>query len=405
MHILYIHQYFTTPQQGGGTRSYEFARRLVSKGHKVSVLTGAGIVHDNKCSSVKRDSIDGIDIWHVDVAYSNNMGYKGRIKSFLKFAFNTCKTGSSIKGYDIVFATSTPLTVAIPGIFLSLYKRVPMVFEVRDLWPEVPIQIGAIKKPLLITCLQILEKFTYKYSHHVVALSPGMAEGVVNTGIKPEKVTLIPNCCDLDLFSPSKIHANGLARFSLPDRPLFVYAGAISDANGIETLISAAKVLKEKGSNAFIVFAGEGRIRAQMERLVDDLALDNVAFLGSISKFEVAELYSRATACLVTFKGLPILSTNSPNKFFDALAAGRPVITNMGGWIGDLVTENRLGFSVNQEDATALADAIDTMSGLSYDELTSIGRNARELAEKEFDRDLMAEKLESVLMNAVTKSS
>ncbi len=404
MHILYIHQYFKTPEEGGGTRSYEFARRLVTKGHKVTVLTGVGDTPTKNTLSVENKCIDGIDIIYIDTAYSNYMNYQSRIKNFLNFAINTCKSGATIKDYDVVFATSTPLTVAIPGFFLSFRRRVPMVFEVRDLWPEVPVQIGAITNPFIIKGLRWFEKFTYKYSRHVIGLSPGMIEGIVKTGIKPEKVTLIPNCCDLELFCQSTAQPASVERFELPDRPLFVYAGAISDANGIETIVEAASILQERESDAFFVFAGDGRLRPQMESLISDRNLDNVVFLGSLSKFEVAELYNKATACLVTFKGLPILSTNSPNKFFDALAAGRPVITNMGGWIGQLITENGIGFSVKQEDASALAGAIHNMTCLPDDKLENMGRRSRELAEREFDRDVMADRLEAILVGAVTKS-
>lgn len=144
MHIVYLHQYFNTPAMSGSTRSYEIARRLVSAGHRVSVVTSSRISDDRKGWVQSNES--GIDVHWLAVPYSNRMAYGERISAFLRFAFGAARRAASLRG-DVVFATSTPLTIAIPGVFAARKLKVPMVFEVRDLWPEVPIAIGALRNP------------------------------------------------------------------------------------------------------------------------------------------------------------------------------------------------------------------------------------------------------------------
>ena len=237
MHILYIHQYFTTPEEGGGTRSYEFARYLVKQGHKVTILTGTEL--NNPLAGVKQkkdEYIEGIHVIYLKTPYSNYMSSKKRFYSFVDFSLRATLFGIRIKKYDLIFATSTPLTVAIPGIILSFLRRVPMIFEVRDLWPEVPIQMGVIKNPFIIKFLHCFEIFTYRHATHIIALSPGMVRGILATGVVKNKVTMIPNYCNLDFFKPGKPKVNSLGKL-VYNNHIIAYSGAISEANTLEVII------------------------------------------------------------------------------------------------------------------------------------------------------------------------
>lgn len=399
MHILYIHQYFTTPEEGGGTRSYEFARRLVKKGHKVTMITGTKlkkISNKNINMSKNNEYIEGINVVHIKTLYSNNMSFRRCLYSFLDFSIRAIFTGIKIKSYDLIFATSTPLTVAIPGIVLSTLRKVPMVFEVRDLWPEVPIQMGVIKNNLLIKSLRWFEFYVYKKSNHIIALSPGMIKNILKTGVPRNKLSLIPNCCDLDFFKPGKPDLSTLLKFSLPDAPFIVYSGAISYANGIDIVIDAADLLQQMGNKIIFVIAGDGKLKTPLEKIARDKNLKNVIFLGKIIKYEVVELYKKALACLVIFKNVPILSTNSPNKFFDAISAGKPIITNMRGWIGELVKEYEIGFSIESNEIKSFIEVIEKLLSMGGDEIKNMEKNSRKLAEEEFNRDKMFDKLENV---------
>ena len=405
MHILYIHQYFTTPEKGGGTRSYEFARSLVKRGHKVTILTGSKL-NDSLTNGKKKTNeyVEGVYVIYLKTPYSNYMSFKRRLYSFMDFSVRAILAGIRIKRYDLIFATSTPLTVAIPGIILSFLRRVPMVFEVRDLWPEVPIQMSVIKNSLLIKLLRWFEAFTYRHSNYIIALSPGIAKGILATGVAVNKVTMIPNFCNLDFFKPEKSNINNLGKLENNNNPIIAYCGAISFANNVELIIQAAEKLQKINNPVIFMIAGEGRLKPKLEKITKAKKLKNVIFLGKINKYEVIELYRKAIACLVLFKNLPILSTNSPNKFFDALAAGRPIITNMGGWIGNLVENYKIGFSLENDNPQALIEAVEKLTSMNKNQLEEIGENARELAVEKFNRDDMTDKLEMVFKKA-TKSS
>ena len=396
MNILYIHQYFTTPEEGGGTRSYEFARSLVKRGHKVTILTGLKLNNSLVNEKNKIDEyIEGVHVIYLKTTYSTYMSFKRRLYSFMDFSLRAILFGIRIKKYDLIFATSTPLTVAIPGIILSFLRRVPMIFEVRDLWPEVPIQMGVIKNSLLIKLLRWFEVFTYKHAYHVIALSPGMVKGILATGVARNKVTMIPNYCNLDFFKPGKPNVNNLEKL-VYNNHIIAYSGAISDANNLELIINAAEKLQKVGSLVIFVIAGDGREKPKLEKLVEIKKLKNVIFLGKISKYEVVNLYRRAIACIVLFKNLPVLSTSSPNKFFDAISTGKPIITNMGGWIGEMVESNKIGFSVENDNPQSIVNAVDKLINMDKKQIEEMGQNARKLAKEKFNQEDMVEKLEKI---------
>jgi len=388
--VLYIHQYFNTPEDGGGTRSYEFAKKLVKLGHKVTMITSS-----NEANNIKK-IIEGINVVYLKVSYSNHMSFKRRLLSFILFGIKAILVGIKIKNCDLVFATSTPLTIAIPGILLSFIKRIPMVFEVRDLWPEVPIQMGVIKNKLLIKILRCFERFTYKYSKHIIVLSPGMEKGVIDAGIEKDKVTMIPNFCNIDFFKPGESNKELLRELGGIDEPIISYAGAISYANNVELIIDTAEKLQKKGQKVLFVIAGDGSLKQELENKSKKLGLKNVLFLGKINKYEVLILYRKSLATLVLFKKLPVLTTNSPNKFFDAISTGKPVITNMNGWVGSLIEKYNIGFSIDPDDANSLMKAVISMVNMDENKVKEMGLSARKLAVEKFDSDNMVLQLENI---------
>ena len=390
MKVLYIHQYFNTPEDGGGTRSYEFAKKLVKLGHKVTMITSS-----NEANNIKK-IIEGINVVYLKVSYSNHMSFKRRLLSFILFGIKAILVGIKIKNCDLVFATSTPLTIAIPGILLSFIKRIPMVFEVRDLWPEVPIQMGVIKSKLLIKILRCFERFTYKYSKHIIVLSPGMEKGVIDAGIEKDKVTMIPNFCNIDFFKPGESNKELLRELGGIDEPIISYAGAISYANNVELIIDTAEKLQKKGQKVLFVIAGDGSLKQELENKSKKLGLKNVLFLGKINKYEVLILYRKSLATLVLFKKLPVLTTNSPNKFFDAISTGKPVITNMNGWVGSLIEKYNIGFSIDPDDANSLMKAVISMVNMDENKVKEMGLSARKLAVEKFDSDNMVLQLENI---------
>lgn len=400
MRILYVHQFFATRESSLGLiRSYEFARRWVAEGHEVTIVTSSSRLPEEYDRRLFAEgNIDGIRVRTVRVRYSNRMGYGRRIWSFVLFTLGAAWLAATAGKHDVVFATSTPLTVGIPGWFAAAVRRTPFVFEVRDLWPEAAIQMGALKRTgVLARVAKQLERFLYHRSAAVIGLSPGMVTGVIAEGIDPRRVYMIPNCSDLDLFHPGEKDRAFLERHGVPEGAFVVgYAGAIGPSNAVEDQVpAAARELARRGRDdiAFVI-AGDGKSLPVLEAAV--AGLSNVRLIGPLPKKDVPVLTRSADVLMTLFADVPILATNSPNKFFDGLASGRPMIVNSPGWTKDLVEECDCGVYVPAGDGVALADACMRLAA-DPDTLVRMGRNARQLAEERFDRGIQAQRLLEVL--------
>lgn len=404
MKILYIHQYFKTREGHSSTRSYEFAKRLVEAGHEVTVITGDSRL-TSKDTPVSRGLlsnrylIDGINVIAIKNKYSNYMSNTRRIFSFLSFLFLATLKSVFTKKHDIVYATSTPLTVGIPAIAVKLFRRTSFVFEVRDLWPEAPIQMGAIRNKFIIGILKGLEKMIYNSSSHLVALSPGMSEGILKHGISEKKVSMIPNSCDLDLFHNEKVDKHYFkSKYELENKFVLIHPGSMGRANGLNYVVQAANELKKMGNrNVKILLTGDGQTRPLLEKYCNENNLKNVVFTGNIPKKDMPSLIAATDITITSFLNIPILATNSPNKFFDSLAAGKPVIVNSNGWTKDLVLENDIGYYVDPNKPVELANLLNQLSKDST-RLKEKGYRARKLAEAKFDRDKLAKQLEQILI-------
>jgi glycosyltransferase involved in cell wall biosynthesis len=404
MHILYLHQYFLTrSSKVGGTRSFEFARYLRGQGHKVTLITAAPEQIPSGRATRTR-AIEGIEVIELSAGYADHiegtrMSYRRRISNFLHFALACTWQGLRVPKPDLVFATSTPLTIGIPGLIISKFRRVPHVFEVRDLWPEAPIQMGALKSPLLISLARWMERTIYRHSAHIVALSPGMRDGVVAAGIPENKVTTIPNSSDLDLFSPSVDGSHFRKKLGLNGRFTCTYFGTMGAANGLNFVLDAASELKKRDvTDVALVLHGDGKERQTLESRCAADGLSNVIFSDPVAgKEAIAGLAAAADVCMTIYKNLPILYTCSPNKMFDSLAAGKPVLVNMPGWLQSLVEQHNAGVFVQPDNPVDFADKLIFLRD-NPELCAEYGRNARQLAEDEFARRKLAEKLEKIFL-------
>lgn len=402
MRIVYLHQYFNSPDMNGGTRSYEMARRMVAAGHDVQMVTSIREYHHLQDGwFTTREA--GIQVHWFPVRYSNQMSFSARIGAFLRFALAARKKLVELEA-DVIFATSTPLTIALPAVFASRRKKISMVFEVRDLWPEMPIAIGALKNPVLRAGARILERWAYNNSAAVVALSPGMKAGIVSAGYPSDRVAVIPNSCDNMEFSYNA-DASRLFRAErhwLGDKPLLVYAGTFGKVNGVGYLVELAGALKERGSDIRILLVGDGAERHIVKQLAESTGVyqDNLFIEDPLPKKVIPSMLSAATVASALFIDLPEMRPNSANKFFDALASGTPVLLNYGGWMHDLVREHDCGLPMWQIPVDEVARILDTKIHCPA-WLDSAGQAARNLAEEYFDRNMLAEQLIAVLQAAV----
>lgn len=397
MKILYIHQYFVLPQEPGGTRSYWISKELVRRGHEVVMVTGTNKNHPE----AEEIYVDGIHVIYVKNAYSNYMSSLARIKSFMRFVWKAIKVSRKQKNVDVVFATSTPLTVGMVALWLKFTKRWKYVFEVRDLWPEALIQEGGINNGFIKWGLRLLEKWSYKFSSHVIALSPGMRDGVLKVGTPEEKCTMIPNMSKPDKFYPHEPNMEIAKKYGV-DMSKFnvIHFGSMGICNGLGYIVEAAKLAQDQGHNELnFVFLGDGATKPMLEDMVARHQLKNVQLLGNHGMDVVSEIVNCCDASITSFSNIPILATNSPNKLFDSLSAGKPIIVNSAGWTKDMVENDECGFYVSPEHPQELVDKLVEVKD-NKELLKKWGENARKLSLNVFDKDLLTAKVADVLEKA-----
>lgn len=400
--IIYLHQYFNTPAMPGGTRSFEMARRLVAAGHEVNLVTShreAGAGGDWEMTEEA-----GIKVHWYPVPYSNHMGFVERVRAFLRFAVAAARKAASFEA-DVVFATSTPLTIVLPGLFASWRLRVPLVFEVRDMWPAVPIAMGYLKNPVLRIGAHWLERLAYRKSSHVVALAPGMRDDIIATGIAPYKVTVIPNGCDVDIFGADLAAEAAAVRAAHPwlqQRKLVLFAGTFGRANGVSFLVQVAEAMRAIDPKVCFVVIGDGAERPQIEDAARAACVLETSFfmLPAMPKTKLAAWVAACDFTVGLFSGPRILWKDAvQNKFFDSLSAGKPVACNFAGFQSQLAVERGVGLIMPPDNPQAAANQLhDKLNDADW--IAAAATRARELARYEFNRDRLAEQLETVLLVA-----
>jgi len=399
MRIIYLHQYFNTPEDRGGTRSYEMARRLVEWGHEVHMVT-SDRREGSRFSGWRQRTVEGIQVYERAIRYSNSSSYRQRIRAFVSFAVASARLAAAIPA-DVVIATSTPLTIAFPALYARWRQRIPMVFEVRDLWPEMPVAVGALRNPILIAAARWLERVAYRGSTEIVALSPGIATGISAAGTPVRPVTVIPNAADLDVFQvPPSIGESFRERNGwLAGRPLVLYAGAFARLNGVGFLARLAHQVRMIDPDVRFLAVGEGSEKSKLLAEAGALGVlgSNFFVWDGVPKKAMPELLSAATIATSLFLDIPNMWKNSANKFFDALAAGRPVAINYGGWMADMLSETGAGLVLDPHDVPRSA-ALLRQRLRDETWLASARRSASELATTRFDRDKLARQLEEVLL-------
>lgn len=394
MKILYFHQHFSTPKGATGIRSYEMARRLLARGHQVTMVCGSygggntGL--EGPFTRGKRKGlVDGIEIIEFDLAYSNSDGLLVRALSFLKFAMRSIGLALTER-YDLIFATTTPLTAGIPGIFARWFRNKPFVFEVRDLWPELPKAMGVIRNPLILYAMSILEWASYRSAHRVIGLSPGIVDGIARRGVARERIAMIPNGCDLDIF-------NAAAEPWLPDgvgkdHLMAVFAGTHGVANKLDAVLDAAKELKlRKRDDIKLVLIGQGKLKPGLQQRAAEEQLDNVIFHGPVNKEKLSGLMASADLGLQVLANVPAFYYGtSPNKFFDYIASGLPVLNNYPGWLAEMIAKEDCGFVVPPDNPSLFADAL-VQAADARVALKEKGWRGQQLAMREFDRGKLAD--------------
>ena len=389
MKVLYIHQYFRTPEEGGAIRSYYLAKGLVEHGIEVELITA----HNNSRSLTK--NIDGIIVHYLPVYYDNEQRFLQRIYAFFKFMRMARKKAREIKDIDICYATSTPLTIGLSALKIKRDQNIPYFFEVRDLWPEAPFQMGVIKNKYLKKYLKNLENRVYRNASQIVALSPGIKEQIENEG-SYKTVTVIPNMSDVDFFIREEKSPEKETLFNVEGKFVVSYLDTIGLANHLEYLLAVAnESLKANLPIQFFIIGTGGQL-TRLKYLVKHFNLDNVQFLPFQNKFNLKRVLNITDAAYVSFARKPILETNSPNKFFDALASGKLIITNTKGWVKDIVENEQCGFYYDPDSPKDFVSSIKPFIESSVN-LSKSQQNARLVAETKFAKSAQIDKLIEIL--------
>jgi len=392
MKILYFHQHFTTPKGSGGTRSYEFAQALIKRGHQVTMVCGQmdrgalNLPYDRN-SGWSRGTVDGIDVIALPLKYSNHDGVSRRLITFFKYALKSIKIALDFE-YDLVFATSTPLTAALPGIFASCLKQKKFIFEVRDLWPELPRAMG-MKNPVLLGGMWIIEGWAYRSSVACVGLSPGIIEGIKKRSPKNHPVVLIPNGCDLGIFKPQPktiIKISGIS----PGDFVAGFTGAHGKANGLDAIIEASREIKKrKIIHIKFLLIGDGAEKARLQKIAAQEQLDSIIFHPPISKVALAQITAQLDCGLMFLDNIPAFYYGtSPNKFFDYISAGIPVINNYPGWLAEIIEKNQCGVAIAPGNPVALVEKLLDLAS-QPERCKKMGQAGRILAENSFSREIL----------------
>ncbi len=397
MKIIYIHQYFKTCEEGGSSRSYYLAKALVRAGHQVEMITAYN------GPTYQRQQVEGITVHYLPVFYKNHLGFCRRIIAFLSFIWQAYHRAASIPGGNLCYATSTPLTVGLIALWLKKRKNIPFYFEVRDLWPLAPIELGVIKNRFLQQKLFALEAKIYREATKVVALSPPMGQYIA-AKCERRKVSVIPNMADCDFFRKEKKKPELLEKFGVKGKFVVTYFGAIGRVNRVDYLIEAAYLAQQSGRHDIhFLIAGEGKMGTRLREKATRYGLSNLQFLGHLSKPAIRELLNVTDAVYISFDQFPVLETSSPNKFFDALAAGKLCIVNTDGWIRELIELDGCGFYTNPRQPGQLLHQLD--SYIAHPALLEQAKQrARLLAENHFSRTLLTKQFLRLLEPKPTPS-
>jgi glycosyltransferase involved in cell wall biosynthesis len=397
--IIYLHQYFTTPEYSGGVRSYEFSKRLVKKGHQVDLITTTAFLPLPKKDNdflITREVIDGINIHAIRIPYGNKMTFTKRIMSFIIFMLLSSFYILKLKNRDLIYATSTPLSIGLPAIIGKIFHKTTLIFEVRDMWPDVPISMGFIKNKFLIHVLKMFELKIYNSSSKIIALSEGMKDEILKKGDYSKKVITIPNACDLEEFLSAKPLPLPI---EIENSKVCLYAGTFGIVNNLNYLINLSEEIRRKNYDIKILLIGDGIEKKTLIEKINTKKLNNIIFITPpVSKKKLISYIKSVDCCISTVLNIPSLYNNSANKFFDALAAGKPIIINHGGWQEKVINENKLGLVLTENIEYSAKSLNSYLNKKDYNKDTILN-----FAKNNYSRELLFNKLQNTLQSSLKK--
>lgn len=405
MHILIVHQAFAALDEPGGTRHHELASYLAKGGHSVTIIASpvsylTGNAANENIPRVERlEGGEGVTILRAYTYPALHRSFVHRVFSFLSFMFSSFIIGLGVKDVDLVWGTSPPIFQGATAWALARLKRVPYLFEVRDLWPAFAVAVGVLRQPVLIKASEWLERFLYRRADLVVVNSPGFITHVQERGAK--YVELVPNGADTRMFDPLAEGESFRQAHGLTGKFVAMYAGAHGMSNDLNVVLDAAERLQDK-PDIIIVLLGAGKDKQVLMSLSSAMCLTNVCFLPPVAKNEMSQALAASDACIAILKPVDLYKTVYPNKVFDYMAAGRPVVLAINGVIREVLENAEAGIPVTPGDPAALAEAI---SKLAADPQLGreMGARGRRYVEVHFDRATLTGQMAELMERLVEK--
>jgi glycosyltransferase involved in cell wall biosynthesis len=399
MHILFIHQAFATDDEAGGTRHYELARYLVDRGHRftaiaspISYLSGQAT---SGAGSAGRQQPANLAVIRAYTYAALHRSFVHRIASFLSFMLSSLLAGLRVRDVDVVWGTSPPIFQGLTAWLLARLKHVPLLFEVRDLWPAFAVDMGVLSNPLLIRAAEGLERFLYRRADHIIVNSPAYVEHVCGKGIPADRVSLVPNGVETAMFDPEADGAAVRREHGLDGRFVVLYAGAHGLANNLDVVLQVADLLHERSDIAFVL-VGDGKEKSNLAHLAQEMGLPNLWLLPPQPKSRMPEFLAAADVGLAILKDIPMFTTTYPNKVFDYMAAGRPTLLAIDGVIRQVVEAAEAGIFVPPGNPGALADGVRRLAADSA-RCRRMGQLARAYVQAHFERADQAARLVQIL--------
>ncbi len=396
MNILLLTKYFPPEPGAGSTRAYEHARRWVKSGANVTVLTcfphyPNGIIPEKyKGMNYLEENIEGIKVIRTYTYATANKGKVKRSIGFISFMFSSVIQGASKIGkQDIIVASSPPITVGVSALALSKIKKIPYVFEARDLWPESIVQLGQITNKFIIGLLEKLEILLYKNSSFIVGISDPFVKIIASKGIPAAKIKIIKNGVDINFFSPIPKDENLQSELNLKDKFIVSYFGTFGLSHSLDKVLLAAEKIKDKKEIHFLLI-GDGAEREKLIEMKSELQLTNVTILPSVTREQLKNYYSISDLMLVTLRGLDLFSSALPSKMFEIMAMGKPILHTVDGVARELLDKEEIGKFVEPENSDKMANAILELYK-NHSWLVNAGNKARNFVIENFNRDLLAQ--------------
>lgn len=403
MDILFLTHYFPPEVNAPASRTYEHCKEWVRKGHKVTVVTGVpnhpqGRVYPGyKNRLYQKETIDGINVIRLWTYVTPNEGFIKRTLGYVSYIFSVIFSIPFLPRHDVVVSTSPQFFCGLAGYFVKLFRRRPWIVEIRDLWPESIVAVGAIKNKTIIRILEYIEKKVYEKSDHIVVVTDAFREFIQKKGIARDKISVIKNGVDLSFYRPDQVQITDEYGYDLDKRFVASYVGTHGMAHHLETVLEAAEILKDRTDILFLL-VGDGAEKANLLKLKQERELDNVIMLGQQPKDKMPLLWALSDVSMVLLKKSDLFKTVIPSKIFESMAMKRPIVLGVEGEVKKMIDEGQSGITIEPENSEQLASAVSKLADSKqlYDQLAD---NGYRYVSQYYDRKVLAGRFETIMLD------